>query len=162
MVYAGVHQLGRTRNLKPWTLLGKHTIYLKKTILPADEAKGAGLESQRGTLGAAALGGPVIPQPPLWAKCWGDLPSSWTPESTLSSAVHLGQALSYYFFIITIFKDFIYLFMRNIQRKRQRHRQREKQAPCGEPDLIQDSIPGLWAKGRRSTTKPPRCPSVSL
>ena len=32
------------------------------------------------------------------------------------------------------FKDFIYLLMRDTERKRQRHRQREKQAPCKEPD----------------------------
>ena len=50
------------------------------------------------------------------------------------------------------FKDFIYLFMKDTQRKthRQRHRQREKQAPCKEPDAGLDpespgSGPGLKA-----------------
>ena len=32
-------------------------------------------------------------------------------------------------------KDFIYLFMRDTERKKQKHRQREKQAPCKEPDV---------------------------
>ena len=37
-----------------------------------------------------------------------------------------------------VFKDFIYLFMRDTER--QRHRQREKQAPCRNLmwDLVQD------------------------
>ena len=40
-------------------------------------------------------------------------------------------------------KDFIYLFMRDTERKRQRQRQREreKQAPCREPDVGLD--PGI-------------------
>ena len=33
------------------------------------------------------------------------------------------------------YKDFIYLFMRDIENGAQRHRQREKQAPCREPDV---------------------------
>ena len=41
--------------------------------------------------------------------------------------------------IKNIFKDFIYLFMRDTERERererQRHRQREKQAPCREPAM---------------------------
>ena len=49
-----------------------------------------------------------------------------------------------------IFKDFIYLFMRDTHRERQRRRQREKQTPCGEPDVGLDprtlgSRPGLKA-----------------
>ena len=44
---------------------------------------------------------------------------------------HLWQQLNYQYF----FKDFIYLFMRDMERERQRHRQREKQALCREPDL---------------------------
>ena len=40
----------------------------------------------------------------------------------------------------SFFKDFIYLFIRDIER--QRHRQREKQAPHGARSLMQDSIPG--------------------
>ena len=54
--------------------------------------------------------------------------------------------LRFYTYISTlylfIFKDFIYLFMRDTQRERQRHRQREKQAPCREPDAGLD--PGPW------------------
>ena len=53
-------------------------------------------------------------------------------------------------FIITFFKDFIYLFMRHRERERQRHRQGKKQAPCREPDVGLDprtpgSCPGLKA-----------------
>ena len=33
---------------------------------------------------------------------------------------------------------FIYLFMKDIQKKKQRHRQREKQAPYREPDVRLD------------------------
>ena len=49
---------------------------------------------------------------------------------------------------VVLFKDFIYLFMR--ERERQRYRQREKQAPCKEPDVGLDrrspgSGPGLRA-----------------
>ena len=50
---------------------------------------------------------------------------------------------------IYIFKDFIYLFMRDTQRERQRHRQREKQAACREPDVGLD--PGTL--GSRSELK---------
>ena len=49
-----------------------------------------------------------------------------------------------YFRIYIIFvKDFIYLFMIDVERERERrrHRQREKQAPCQEPDVGLD--PGL-------------------
>ena len=41
-------------------------------------------------------------------------------------------------------KDFVYLFMRDIEK--QRHRQREKWAPCGEPDT------GLDPRTPRITT----------
>ena len=63
------------------------------------------------------------------------------------------------------FKDFIYLFIRDIERKRQRHRQRhrqrEKQAPCREPDVGLD--PGSLGSGPESMAgaKPlshPGCP----
>ena len=36
------------------------------------------------------------------------------------------------------FKDFIYLFMRDPERKRQRHREEEEQVPCREPDAELD------------------------
>ena len=47
-------------------------------------------------------------------------------------------------------KDFIYLFMRDTERKRHRYRQREKQVPCREPDMglflgFPGSHPGLKA-----------------
>ena len=53
-------------------------------------------------------------------------------------------------FYLFIFKDFIYLFMRDRERERQRHRQRKKQAPCREPDMglnpgTPGSRPGLKA-----------------
>ena len=53
-------------------------------------------------------------------------------------------------YLFIYFKDFIYLFMRDIYRERQTHRQREKQTPCREPDVGLDpgslgSGPGLKA-----------------
>ena len=44
--------------------------------------------------------------------------------------------------------------------KRQRHRQREEQAPCRDPDAGLDPRIMTQAKGRCSTTEPPRCPYV--
>ena len=54
------------------------------------------------------------------------------------------------YFILFFFKDFIFLFIHDIERERQRYRQREKQAPCREPDVGLDpgslgSGPGLKA-----------------
>ena len=48
-------------------------------------------------------------------------------------------------FIFSLFKDFIYLFMRHTERKRQRqrHRQRDKQALCREPNTgLDQGCPG--------------------
>ena len=45
------------------------------------------------------------------------------------------------FFVFFFFKDFISLYMRDIEGERQRHRQREKQAPCKEPDAGLDPRP---------------------
>ena len=64
----------------------------------------------------------------------------WTYTHTVSQSMLNLTTLHYLFFPFTsiyIFKDFIYLFMRDrdTQRERQRHRQREKQAPCREPDV---------------------------
>ena len=54
-------------------------------------------------------------------------------------------------FYLFIFKDFIYLFMRDRERERerQRHRQKKKQAPYREPDV------GLnpWTPGSRPEPK---------
>ena len=47
--------------------------------------------------------------------------------------MHL-KLLDFIILFIIIFKDFVYLFMRDTER-RQRLRQREKQAPCREPDV---------------------------
>ena len=52
--------------------------------------------------------------------------------------------------MIFLKKDFIYLFMRDTERKRHRYRQREKQVPCREPDMglflgFPGSHPGLKA-----------------
>ena len=52
------------------------------------------------------------------SNCWYDI---------------LFHRVVYYVFSF-LFKDFIYLSMRDTERERQRHRQREKQAPCGDPD----------------------------
>ena len=63
-------------------------------------------------------------------------------------------------FSIFIFKDFIYLFMRDTERERQRHRQREKQASCRETDMGLDpgspgSHPGLKAALNHWATRLP-------
>ena len=56
-------------------------------------------------------------------------------------------------------KSFIYLVMRDTERESQRHRQREKQAPCREPNTIQElQDHTLSRRQTRSTTEPPRCP----
>ena len=66
------------------------------------------------------------------------------------------------------FKDFIYFFMRDTEKRRQRHRQREKQAPCRETDVGLDpaspgSGPGpkvalnhwpTWAPPKKFVLKP--------
>jgi len=59
-----------------------------------------------------------------------------------------------------VFKDFIYVFMRDIQRERQRHRQKEKQAFCREPSVGLDprTLGSHLSTGRCSNTEPPRCP----
>ena len=55
-------------------------------------------------------------------------------------------------------KDFIYLFMRDMEGWEQKHRQREMQAPCREPDMGLDARIMPWAKGRHQTAEPPREP----
>ena len=59
------------------------------------------------------------------------------------------------------FKDFIYLFMRDTER-RQRHRQREKQSPCREPDVGLD--PGALGSHPepKADTQPLSHPGVLL
>ena len=62
---------------------------------------------------------------------------------------------------LDFFKDFIYLFMRDMEREGQRHRQREKQTPCR--DL--SAIPGprdhvLSQRQMCLTAEPPRGPSI--
>ena len=50
------------------------------------------------------------------------------------------------FLFVYLFKDFIYLFIRDSQRQRQRHRQREEQAPCRKPDAgLNPRSPGSHA-----------------
>ena len=81
--------------------------------------------------------------------------SNGTRVLPVVSHIFLKNKLGVLFFI---FKDFIYVFMRDTQSERQRHRQREKQAPCREPDMglypgLQDQDPELqaalnhWATG---------------
>ena len=41
----------------------------------------------------------------------------------------------FYFISLYIFKDLIYLFMRDPERERQRYKQRDNQAACREPDV---------------------------
>ena len=61
---------------------------------------------------------------------------------------------------VFFFKDFIYLFMIDIERERQRHRQREKQAPCREPDVgLDPGSPGL-RPGPKAGTKPLSHPGI--
>ena len=64
------------------------------------------------------------------------------------------------YFFLYFLKIFIYLLMRATERERQRHWLREKQVPAR--ILMWDSVldPRIMsrAKGRHSTTEPPRCP----
>ena len=57
--------------------------------------------------------------------------------TVISGIFLMGGFLVKLYFLLLFFKEFIYLFMRDIQkeRERQRHRQREKQAPCREPNV---------------------------
>ena len=58
------------------------------------------------------------------------------------------------------FKDFIYLFMIDIERERQRYGQREKQAPCREPDVgLDPRSPGSHL-GLKAGTKPLSHPGI--
>ena len=62
-------------------------------------------------------------------------------------------------------KKTLFIYSWETHRERQRHRQREKQALCREPDAgtwSQDPRITTWAKGRCSTTEPPRCPLKGL
>ena len=71
------------------------------------------------------------------------LPDAWNTDAVLVASVAIlnFKAINYTLdgsgerrnFGPCFFLDFIYLFMRDIER--QRHRQREKQAPCKEPDV---------------------------
>ena len=65
---------------------------------------------------------------------------------------------------VIFFKDFIYLFMRDTERKREKqiHRKREKQAPCGEPDVRLDpGTPGS-CPGPKVGAKPLIHPGIPL
>ena len=45
--------------------------------------------------------------------------------------------------LLILFKDFIYLFLRDTERERGRDTGREKQAPCREPDVgLDPGTPG--------------------
>ena len=59
----------------------------------------------------------------------------------------------------TFFKDFIYLFMRDTERKR-RHRQREKQDPCREPNV--GLHPGTLGSCLEPKTQPLSHPGIPL
>ena len=74
-----------------------------------------------------------------------------TFKKILVAAEQVNNSISFFL------KDFIYLFMIDIEKERQR----EKQALCREPNVGLD--PGTRgsqprAKGRRQTTEPPRDP----
>ena len=56
-----------------------------------------------------------------------------------------------------------YLFTHERHRESQRHRQREKQAPCRETHAgLDPRTPGSRAKGRHSTTEPPKHPRYGV
>ena len=60
------------------------------------------------------------------------------------------------FFLSLLLKDFIYLFIKDTQR--------EEGSPQGAWCGTRSQDPGTttWAKGRRSTTEPPRCPYIVI
>ena len=57
----------------------------------------------------------------------------------MNPSVLAASPLLFFYSSILLFKDFIYLFIRDTHTQRQRHRQREKQALCREPDMGLDS-----------------------
>ena len=75
-----------------------------------------------------------------------------------------GQVLKGYnmVFMEIFLKDFIYLFMRDTEREREVETQAKREAGsmqeawCGTRSWDPRITP--WAKGRHSTTEPPRCP----
>ena len=87
-------------------------------------------------------------------------------ETAICCSNHLIGGILTLEFIFIFLKDFVYLFMRGREREREREGEastHEKQAPC----RVQGARRGtwsrdpritLWAKGRRSTTEPPRDP----
>ena len=74
--------------------------------------------------------------------CWIMIAALW--------GIIWGHDLCSVLVCVCVFKDFIYLFMRDTERERererQRHRQREKQAPCRDPDVGLDP----WTPGSHS------------
>ena len=59
---------------------------------------------------------------------------------------------------------YIFIYLWETYRERQRHTQKEKQAPCRKPNVNPIPGPGIttWAKGRCSTTVPPRLPNSDI
>ena len=65
---------------------------------------------------------------------------------------------------IHFFKDFIYLSMRDTQRETETQAEGEASSMQGARCGIRSRNPGItaWAKGRCSTTEPPRCPQLHI
>ena len=118
-------------------------------------------------LGAAHLVSPEL------AQCWGHGRGSSRSvdlmkyaDMGLASLLLQPQVLRIYhhspFKNLLFKKDFIYLFMRDTQREREAETQAEGKAgsPRGAWCETRSQDPGItiWAKGRCSTTEPPRCP----
>ena len=97
--------------------------------------------------------------PPQQAhRCSSECPTAW--KVPINTVLFFTKFSSERFILLFIYKDFIYLFIRDTERERerererQRHRQREKQAPCRDPDVGLDprspgSGPGPMAELNR-------------
>ena len=65
--------------------------------------------------------------------------------------------------ILILFFKFVYLFLRDTERGAETQAEGEAGSPGGPQCGTQSQDPGIatWAKGRCSTTEPPRCPHAS-
>ena len=75
----------------------------------------------------------------------------WSPKfptkfaKVMNSWYKYFSVVKFFYTISFLFKDFIYLFMRDTQKERQRHRQGEMQAPYEEPDVgLHPRTLGSW------------------
>ena len=81
-----------------------------------------------------------------------------------NSCLFLLQAMDDFYIFILFFKDFTYLLMKDTNREAETQAEGEagslRGVWCGARSRDSGIMP--WAEGRRSTAKPPRCPSFYI